>query len=451
MLKRLTEGTVIFLSVLKWFLLATIIGALVGAASAGFIQLLNWGIARGARLSYYYFSLPAVFFLSALIIKYLAPEAEGHGTEKVIEAVHKRFGRIKAMVVPVKLVATVITLAAGGSAGKEGPCAQIGGGLASIFADIFRFTEHERKKFVICGVSAGFAAVFGTPIAGAIFGVEVLFIGNILYDVLLPSFIAGITSYHISSLFGITYFYHPVKVMPVFSEIFFLKVILAGVFFGLCSFLLIECMQFGKYLSERIKLWAPWRGALGGCLLVVLTLAFSSRYLGLGLDTIEACLREGAPPPAAFLLKMVFTSITLNFGGSGGVITPVFFVGATAGSALAHLFNLDASTFAALGLVSLLAGAANTPIAASILAMELFGTNIAPYAAAACIISFLVTGHRSIYPSQVLAIKKAASLNVELGKEIEDTQVGFDSRTENLLSSGMQAMQKLGRTKKTKS
>jgi H+/Cl- antiporter ClcA len=140
----------------------------------------------------------------------------------------------------VKFVTTIITIALGGSVGKEGPCAQIGGGLASIFADLFRFDERDRKKLVVCGISAGFASVFGTPIAGAIFGVEVLFVGAIVYDVLLPSFVAGIISYQVSSELGITYFYHPIEFVPVFSQSFFIKVVLAGIFFGLCSVFLIE-------------------------------------------------------------------------------------------------------------------------------------------------------------------------------------------------------------------
>ena len=149
-----------------------------------------------------FFLLPVGLFLSVVLTKYLAPDAEGHGTEKVIEAVHKHSGKINAAVVPVKIIATIITLASGGSAGKEGPCAQIGAGLSSIFADLFRFNESERKKLVICGISGGFAAVFGTPIAGAIFGVEVLFAGSILYDVLLPSFISGIMAYQVSKSLG---------------------------------------------------------------------------------------------------------------------------------------------------------------------------------------------------------------------------------------------------------
>lgn len=430
----LSEESVLFVSVAKWFVLASAVGVLVGIGTAVFLRCLEWTTAWTNQYTYYFVALPLALFATAFLIEHLAPDAHGHGTDKVIEAVHHRSGFIKARVVPVKLAGTVITLAFGGSAGKEGPCAQIGAGLSSIFAGVLRLVDQDRRKLVICGISAGFATVFGTPIAGAVFGIEVLYCGSILYDVLLPSFVSGTIGYQVASALGVQYQYHPVDFVPAFSEAFFIKVALSGVFFGMCAFLLIEAFGRAENISERLSMWKPSKAIIGGAVLVGLTLLVGSRmYLGLGLDTIDGVLKGKAVPWYAFALKIVFTVVTLGFGGSGGVVTPIFFVGATSGSLFGTLAGLDPATFAAIGMAAALAGAANTPIAASIMVVELFGPTIAPYSAIACVVSFLITGHRSVYPAQILAFRKSASVDVPIGEEFEHVEVAIHPRDRSVL------------------
>jgi H+/Cl- antiporter ClcA len=443
MKKSITEESILLISIFKWFFIASLMGVIVGLSTTIFLTCLNWSSSRLGEHSLYFFLLPLALALSSYITKYLAPEAEGHGTERVIEAVHRHESKIKAIVVPIKLVTTVITLACGGSAGKEGPCAQIGGGLASVVANIFHFDKEDRKKLVICGISAGFASVFGTPIAGAIFGIEVLFIGGIMYEVLLPTFIAGVMSYQVSSSLGVTYFYHTIDFVPAFTELFFIKVLIAGILFGICSLLLIETLNLFQRLSEKIPWWPPLKGFLGGGALILLTLFLSKGYLGLGLDTIESALAGSEIIWYAFAAKILFTCITLSFGGSGGMVTPIFFIGATFGTLLAAILGVDPGTFAAIGMVALLAGAANTPIAATILAVELFGSQIAPYAAVACVASFLMTGHRSVYPSQIFAIMKSSSFRDMTGKEATNVQAEFLMRRKSLTRYTLSLLRKI--------
>ena len=419
--KRLIlEQSVLFISIVKWFFLASCVGVIVGASTYVFIEILHRSTLITYQHKYYFLLLPFALFLSALLVKRFAPEAKGHGTEKVIEAVHHYKSKTNPFTVPVKLLATVITIAAGGSVGKEGPAAQIGAGLSALFAQLFGFNKKDKRVLIICGISAGFASIFGTPIAGALFGVEVLFIGSMFYDVMFPSFVAGIISYQVSSYLGVEYFYSPLKFVPQFSEGLFIEVIIAAVFFGICSLILIETMKIMESASRKIDIWEPFKGLIGGSILVVLVFLTSTKYLGLGLETINEALSGSNTFTYEFLIKILFTCITLSFCGSGGIVTPIFFIGATAGSAYALMMGLNPSMFAAIGMVSLLAGAANTPISASIMAIEYFGPEIAPYAAISCIVSYVMTGHRSVYPSQVLDTTKSPSIFIEKGVAMED-------------------------------
>jgi H+/Cl- antiporter ClcA len=212
-----------------------------------------------------------------------------------------------------------------------------------------------------------------------------------------------------------------------------LLILAAGLFFGLCSLYFIEILELFKRLAERIKIWEPLKGLIGGAAIVCLVYLFSTSYLGLGIETIESTLKGNNIVWHAFLIKGLFVAITINFGGSGGVITPILFIGATAGAAFASLFNQDIAIFAAIGSVSLLAGATNTPIASSIMAIELFGSEIAPYAAMSCVISFLMTGHRCVYPSQILGIRKSMSINVDIGMDMKKIKTSIKSHDRSVL------------------
>ncbi len=446
-LLTLTEEVIIVLSIVKWVVLSAIIGAVVGAFTSLFLKILDLSISFGGSFSYFFLLLPVVMFSNILITHFLAPDSEGHGTEKVIESFHKRSGFIRLRVLPVKFITTIATLATGGSVGKEGPCAQMGAAISSFFSTLFRFDSSDRKKLVVCGISAGFAAVFGTPIAGAIFGVEVLFVGSILYDVLLPSFVAGMIAFQVATAFGTTFHYSPIEFLPDFSILFFMKIVLAGLFFGICSFLFIEILRLGKVFASKINVYKPLKGFIGGLSIILIALVFSKDYLGLGIDTIEHALAGQQVVWYAFLMKAIVTSITLSFGGSGGVVTPIFFIGATSGILFATLMGLSTSTFAALGLVSLLAGAANTPLAACIMAVELFGSPIAPYATIACVVSFLVTGYRSAFHSQVLKVNKSPSILAETDHEMDDKHTHFNYGARRMIVKGMKITRKISKVK----
>jgi H+/Cl- antiporter ClcA len=442
--RPLLEETVLFISILKWVLLAAAVGAIVGGATALFLELLRAVLDLAQAAAHSYLLLPFALTASGLLIRYLGPAAGGYGTEKVIEAVHKAAGRIRLAVVPVKLLATLITAGAGGSVGQIGPCAQIGAALSSLLADLLRFDDPDRKKLVICGISAGFASVLGAPIAGAIFGVEVLFVGGILYEVLLPSLVAGIVGFQVASALGITFFQFTVGAVPSFSHLLFWQIVLSGLFFGLCSLFLIETMKAGEAFARKIRIWPPLRGLIGGAILIGLVQMVSTDFLGLGIEGLRELLGGAEAPWYAFPLKALFTSLTFAFGGSGGIVAPTLFTGAAAGSLFGDLIGLDRSAFAAIGMVAMLAGAINTPVSASILAIELFGAALAPYATVACVVSFLMTGHRSLFPTQVLGIRKSSSMDVEIGQEIREVHATPHVREHSVLGAG-QAVDRLGK------
>ena len=297
--KHITEQTAIFFSVAKWVFLSSVVGIIIGAVVTLFLNILEYSEESRSLLPFnYYYLLPIALALTVWLVKTFAPSAEGHGTEKVISAVHKNDGKIDVSVIPVKLLATVVSIFAGASVGKEGPGAQIGAGVASALSELFKFSKQDRKRLVICGISAGFATVFGTPIAGAIFGVEVLIIGVILYDVLLPSFIAGFAAFTTAQFLGIKYTYYNLHFYQNISLdiVLIAKVVLAALFFGFVADMVITTVSISAKTIKKIKVNTYIKAFAGGVLIVILTLIFcgvifmwKDLFISLTINPVPGC------------------------------------------------------------------------------------------------------------------------------------------------------------------
>ena len=426
--RRFEEEFVLFFAVVKWTVLALLSGVVVGAAVALFVKLLNFGIgtARAVPSVWGYALLPIGLVVSTLMVRYLAPDASGHGTEKVVEAVHERGGKIDLKVVPVKMVTTIVTVACGGSAGKEGPSTQIAAGLMSALGTFMKFSEYDRRRLVVCGISAGFAAVFGTPVAGAVFALEVLYIGQILYDVIFPSFLSGVVAWRTALWLGLEYESFPISAanIPAFTLENFGWPVLAGVFFGLVSLVTVEVMNGCELFFHRLKTSIVVKALLGAAMILALAYFVGTEYFGLSDGAMAEILRGRSVSYWGWLWKILLTAITLSCGGSGGVVTPIFYVGAAAGAAFAQFFGLDTITYASWGLVAVLAGSANAPISATVMAAEFLGAPALPFAAIVCVTSFMIVGHRSVYPTQLISRPKSPILEL--------THVGSRIDTKNL-------------------
>jgi H+/Cl- antiporter ClcA len=404
-LKNFANQLIVIFTILKWFVLSAFSGGATGIAIVLFLTLLQKGETKLFEFQYYYFFLPIALFLSILIIRKFSPQSEGQGTEKVIEAIRKNNGKIDLKVFPIKLLATLMTILFGGSAGKVGPSAQLGASFSLLIAKFIKFNDEDRKRFLLCGISAGFAGVLGTPLAGAFFASELIYIGKLSYKNFLPSLISAYTSFLVTSHFGINFIFHPINNEIEFSFIFILKMFLFGFFIGFVAILFILIYKKLKKLFENLKIFPPLKGLIGGIIIVIFVLIFDGRrYLGIGDNVVMVSLLGEELPKMSFLKKIFTTSMTLSSGGSGGIVSPILFIGASAGNLWAQLFNESITLYSAIGITAFLSACTNAPLAAIILTIELFGLQAGTYGAVAVIISYLVVGHLSIY--QIESVEK---------------------------------------------
>jgi H+/Cl- antiporter ClcA len=384
---------------LKWTAICLLVGLCSGAASAAFLRSLEIVTEfRNAHLWIVIF-LPLAGFIMSLLYLKLGTNIEG-GNNLIIKTIQKPEGRIPFRMVPFIFLSTVATHLFGGSAGREGTGLQMSGAIADQFARPFRLNSAERKQLIVAGVAAGFGSIFGTPITGAIFALEFYLFGNINHKSIFPAFIASIAAWYTTVLLGVT---HTHTLIPFIPEISFPNIlygVAAGIAFGACARLFCVFMErTGAFFKKRIS-YSPFRTVIAGSAIAVfILLSGSTRYIGLGTDVIAESF-TGKIPIYDFAMKILTTTITLASGFKGGEVTPLFCIGSTLGNALSNVIPLPLELLAAMGFVAVFAGASNTPIACIILGFELFGSRSGVYVSIACVVSFIVSGHATIYRAQ---------------------------------------------------
>jgi H+/Cl- antiporter ClcA len=330
---------------------------------------------------------------------------ENQGTNAIIDSVH--FGeKVPIVLVPVIFVATVITHICGGSAGREGAALQIGGGLGCNIGRLFRLDEKDLRLATLCGMSAVFSALFGTPLTAALFALEVISVGVFYYSGLVPCIASALAAFGVTRLMGIAPTRFVLVMLPLSVNILW-RVALLAVVCGIVSAVFCYVMHTSENLAEK-RVENPFlRAAVGGALVLALTyMVGTTDYNGTGMDVIRAAIEHGSADPAAFFWKIIFTAVTLSFGFKGGEMVPTFFIGATLGCVVGPLLGIPAGFSASIGLIAMFCGAVNCPIAAMVLSVELFGSTELTYFAVACGISYMLSGYSGLYRSQKIVYSK---------------------------------------------
>ncbi len=390
---------------LRWLGLSALIGLLAGSASAFFLASLDAVTTYREDHGWMIALLPLGGFLVGAIYHYWG-ESVVKGNNQLIEEWQNPTQLIPFKMAPLVLVTTLLTHLFGGSAGREGTAVQMGGAIADQFTRLFRLTSPDRKTLLVMGISAGFASVFGTPLAGTIFALEVFIIGRLGYEALIPSLLAALFADQTCHLWGVGHTPYAIDLVPAFELSLFVKITLASIAFGLISRLFAELTHFWARQMKTYVRFPPFRPMFGGIFIALaIWLSGTTEYIGLGIPTIVSSFHDPLPWYSG-LMKTLSTTFTLGVGFKGGEVTPLFFIGSTVGNAAAQLLQLPLGFMAGLGFVAVFAGASNTPLASTVMGIELFGAESAPYLALACFIAYLFSGNAGIYRSQGMSTGK---------------------------------------------
>jgi len=412
---------------IRLILLIIPISAIIGSIVALFLWLLTLSIHFRFAHPWLLYLLPLAGVLIHFIYKSVGQSSE-KGNNLIIDEIHKPGAGVPKRMAPIILVTTIITHLFGGSAGREGTAVQIGGSIAAMFGKWFKLDPPSMRTILITGIAAGFGAVFGTPLTGAIFAVEVLTLSKIEYRAFLPALVAGFvgdwtvsalkvhhTAYHIDVIAKAPYFLS--AYIPV-DGLLILKIILASIVFGSVSYLFAVSVHQIKNIFLKVFKTTWLIPIIGGLIIIALTYILGKPdYLSLGVDaeypgavTMPSAFNVGGAQTWSWLWKTIYTATTLGTGFKGGEVTPLFYIGATLGNSLSVLLNTPASLFAAIGFIAVFAGATNTPLACTFMGVELFGSDYVIFFAIGCFTAYLFSGHIGIYSSQrIMSVDKSIS------------------------------------------
>ena len=397
-----------FLQTSKWILICVLIGVISGSASAFFLVSLDWVTQFREGNSWIIWLLPMGGLAIGLLYHYYGKEV-AKGNNLLLEEYENPKNTIPLKMAPMVLIGTLITHLFGGSAGREGTAVQMSGAIADQFSRLssraqsrYKLNNSDRKTLIILGISAGFASVFGTPLAGALFALEVLYFSRISFRSTLLSFFVAYVAYFTVELWNVKHTFYNIPSIPAVTLNNLIWVIIVGVLFGLTAMLFSRTTHlWGRLFSKYIQ-YAPVRPFVGGLILAVaIYLIGTTKYIGLGIPTIVESFST-RNEWYDFLFKILFTGFTLGAGFKGGEVTPLFFIGATLGSALSLIVPLPIALLAGLGFVAVFAGATHTPIACTVMGMELFGTESVLFIGIACVVAYFCSGSIGIYNSQIV-------------------------------------------------
>jgi len=397
-LGRAADQAVIGIHLLRWVALGAVSGVLAGVSSWVFLRVLDEVTETRVDEPWLLYLLPVAGLVVGAVYHWFGGRS-AQGNSLLIDQIHEPTDWVPRRMAPLVLVGTWVTHLFGGSAGREGTALQMSGSLTDAASRVLRLPPEDRRIVLAASLGGGFGAVFGVPLAGAVFAMEVQSVGRLRYEAIVPALTAALVGDLVVEGLGYEHTLRPQIGIDLDAGLA-LRVALAGVAFGLAGAAFAWLTHRIKAVMSRWVRFAPARTAIGGVAVVGLVLLFGREYLGLSLPLVDQALAGESAAIWVFALKILFTAVTLGAGFPGGEVTPLFVIGTTLGSALADPLDLDPVLLAAVGFVAVFAGAANVPLACTIMGVELFGAGPVVPLAIGCVVAYVCSGHQGIYTTQ---------------------------------------------------